>query len=97
MASRSSSPGTARVLNGAPWAPPIVRMNDTTTGHLLARELLDVDGTWRAWVSWVQESGGRPVHSVVDVRACGLRPLEPPEAYEKVRRRVHARDGSVRP
>jgi len=72
-------------------------MNDTAIGHLLAWELLEVDGTWRAWVSWVQESGGRPIHKVVDVLASALRPVEPPEAYEKVPRRVRARDGFVRP
>ena len=33
-------------------------------------------------MSWVQESGGRRLHKVVQVRAWGsLRPLEPPEAY----------------
>ena len=87
----------SRVLVRAPWAPPIVRMNNTTIGHLLAWELREVDGTWRAWVSWVHESGGRPIHKVVDVTASGLQPLEAPEAYEKVPRTVRARDGSVRP
>ena len=72
-------------------------MNNATIGHLLAWELTEVDGTWRAWVSWVQESGGRPVHKVVEVTASGLLPLEAPEAYEKVPRLVRGRDGSVRP
>ena len=88
---------TSQVPVRAPWAPPIVRMNNATIGHLLAWELTEVDGTWRAWVSWVQVSGGRPVHKIVEVTASGLQPLEAPEAYEKVPRRVRGRDGSVRP
>jgi len=34
---------------------------------------------------------------VVQVRAAGLRPLEPPEAYQAVPRRVFGRDGRIRP
>ena len=92
----SHSPDRMRSRSAA-WAPPIVRMNNATIGHLLAWELMEVDGTWRAWVSWVQESGGRPVHKVVDVAASGLQPLEASEAYEKVPRHVRGRDGSVLP
>jgi hypothetical protein len=86
-----------RVPKDAPWAPPIVAMGDTTVAHLLAWELVEVDGNWWAWVSWVQTSGGRPVHKVVSVRASGLRPLEDPERYEHVPRRVLGRDGVIRP
>jgi hypothetical protein len=48
-----------------PWAPPIVAMTDGTVGNLLAWELLEVDGSWSAWVSWVHQYAGRPVHKVV--------------------------------
>ncbi|MGN6173065.1 MAG: hypothetical protein ACTHPS_08950 [Streptosporangiaceae bacterium] len=55
-------------------------MTGGITGHLLAWERHERDGSWWAWVSWVQETGGRRVHKVVQVRAGSLRPLEPPEA-----------------
>jgi hypothetical protein len=60
----------------APWAPPLVEMTGGIVGHLLAWERHD--GSWWAWVSWVQESGGRRLHKVVQVRAGSLRPLERP-------------------
>jgi hypothetical protein len=85
------------VPNDAPCAPPIVALNDTTIGHLLAWELVEVDGSWHAWVSWVQKAGGRPLHKVVQVRAATLQPLEGPQSYEKVPRRVRGSDGVVRP
>jgi hypothetical protein len=62
----------------APWAPPLVEMADGITGHLLAWERHERDGSWWAWVSWIQESGDRRLHTVVQVRAGSLRPLEPP-------------------
>jgi hypothetical protein len=86
-----------RVPKDAPHAPPIVRLDDTTIGHLLGWELTEIDGTWHAWVSWVQDAGGRPLHKVVQVRAATLQPLEPPDAYEAVPRRVRGRDGVIRP
>jgi hypothetical protein len=84
-------------VKDGPWAPPIVAMSSGAFGHLLAWELVEVDGSWRAWVSWVQQSGGRPVHKVVSVLASGLQPLESPESYELVPTRVRGRDGLVRP
>ena len=81
----------------APWAPPLVEMTGVITGHLLAWERHERDGSWWAWVSWVQESGGRRLHKVVQVRAGSLRPLEPPEAYKQVPRRILGRDGHSRP
>jgi hypothetical protein len=81
---------------GAPWAPPLVEMTGGLVGHLLAWERHERDGSWWAWVSWVQESGGRHVHKVVQVRAGSLRPLEPPEAYKQVPRRVLGDDGRTR-
>jgi hypothetical protein len=84
------------VPQDALWAPPIVAMTSGAIGHLLAWELLEVTGTWQAWVSWVQQTGSRPVHKVVAVRASGLQPLEEPERYAEVPRRVRGRDGVIR-
>lgn len=81
----------------APWCPPIVEMSGGMVGHLLAWEMHERDGSWHAWVSWVQQSGGRHVHKVVDVRAGSLRPLEHPDAYSSVPRRVRGSDGLIRP
>jgi hypothetical protein len=66
-------------------------------GHLLAWEMHEHDGTWHAWVSWIQQAGGRHVHKVVDVRAGSLQPLESPDAYSAVPRRVRGSDGLIRP
>jgi uncharacterized damage-inducible protein DinB len=73
-----------------------VELGTGIVGHLIAWELHERDGSWRAWVSWVQESGGRHVHKVVDVQGDGLRPLEEPEAYQDVPRRVRGNDGRIR-
>jgi hypothetical protein len=81
----------------APWAPPIVAMSGGTVGHLLCWERHELDGSWWAWVSWIQHTGGRYVHKVVTVRASALRPLEPPDAYQDVPRRILGRDGNIRP
>lgn len=85
------------MLKDAPYAPPIVALNDSTVGHLLAWELTEADGSWWAWVSWIQHSGGLALHKVAQVRAAGLQPLEAPESYERVPRRVRGRDGVIRP
>jgi hypothetical protein len=79
-----------------PWAPPLVEMSSGMVGHLLAWEKNEGDRTWWAWVSWIQESGGRHHHKVVQVQAATLQPLEPPEAYEDVPRRVLGLDGQIR-
>ena len=81
----------------APYAPPIVQLGDGLVGHLLAWELLETDGSWHAWVSWVHQAGGHPVHKVVSVRASRLSPIEEPESYSRVPRRVRGRDGLIRP
>jgi hypothetical protein len=36
------------------------------------------------------------VHKVIQVRAASLRTLEPPEAYQQVRRRVRGLMGKIR-
>jgi hypothetical protein len=48
-------------------------------------------------MSWVQESGDQRLHKAVQVRAGSLHPLEPPEAYTDVPRRVLGRDGARPP
>jgi hypothetical protein len=73
-----------------------VELSTGVTGRLLAWEKVEADGRWWAWVSWVQQSGGRHVHKVVQVSADGLRPLEAPEAYRQVPRRVRGLDGQIR-
>jgi hypothetical protein len=73
-----------------PWAPPLVEMTGGIVGHLLVWERHELDGSWWAWV---QESGGQRYHKVVQVRAGSVRPLEPPEAYQQVPRRLPGRGG----
>jgi len=63
---------------------------------LLAWEKAEADGRWQAWVSWAQQSGGRHVHTVVQVPADGLRPLEAPEADKQVPQRVRGLSGQIR-
>lgn len=81
------------VRERAPWAVPLVGLPVGAVGHLLAWEKNEAEGTWWAWVSWVQETGGRHVHKMVQVRAASLRLLEPPEAHRQVLRRVRGLDG----
>ena len=65
-------------------------------GHLLASEKNEADGTWQAWGSWVQETGRRRAHKVVQARAASLCPQEPPGASQRVPRRVRGLDGQIR-
>src|SRR6478736_5305644 len=51
-----------------PWPPPLVELAGGMAGHLLAWERHERDGSWWAWVSWMQEAGGRRDHKVVLVR-----------------------------
>jgi hypothetical protein len=78
-----------------PWVPT-GGVSIEVAGHLLASEKNEADGTWWAWVSWVQRTGGRRAHKVVQVRAASLRPLEPPGAYRRALRRVRGLDGQIR-
>jgi hypothetical protein len=68
-------------------------------GYLLCWEQHERDGTWHAWVSWVQSTGDpvRHRHRVVSVRAESVRRLESPDAYTNVPRRTRGRDGCIRP
>ena len=68
-----------------PWAPPLVELSGGMTGHLLAWERHERDGSWWAWVSWVHEAGGRRDHKVVLVRADSLRPLGSPRLTRQCR------------
>jgi hypothetical protein len=54
-------------------------------------------GSWRAWVSWIQQAGDRAVHKIVCVPARSLTPLEAPQAYRQVPRRIFGNDGRIRP
>lgn len=83
--------------NDAPWSPPIVALANGAVAHLLGWELHERDGSWTARISWVQQTGGRAVHKVVSVQASGLQPLEEPEVYAAVPRRVLGNDGVIRP
>ena len=80
-----------------PWSPPLVEMATGGIGHLLEWRLHERNGEWWAWVSWVQTAGDRPKHMVVEVRAVSLRPIEAPEVYAGVPRRMLGRDGRTRP
>ena len=77
-----------------PWAPPLVELAGGKAGHLLAWERHERDGSW--WAIRIHEAGGRRDHNVVLVRANSLRPLEPPEVYKVVPRRVLGLDGQIR-
>ena len=82
-----------------PWSPPIVELAGGGIGHLLCWEKHERDGTWYAWVSWVQSTGDpvRHRHRVVSMHADSVRRLESPEAYRNVPRRTLGRDGRIRP
>ena len=80
-----------------PWCPPLVTLATGGVGHLLEWRQHERDGTRWAWVSWVQTAGSHPKHMMVEVRADGLRPLEEPDAYAGVPRRVFGNDGALRP
>jgi hypothetical protein len=84
-------------MGDKPWAPPLVEMSGGNVGHLLEWRQHERDGVWWAWVSWVQTAGDRPKRMVVEVRAASLRPIEAPEAYAGVPRRVLGRNGRTQP
>jgi hypothetical protein len=83
----------------APWAPPLVEMNTGQPAFLLAWDHHECDGSWHAWVSWIHTAGAPPLHAhkVVSVDAASLRPLDTPEAFSDVPRRILGNDGLVRP
>ena len=91
-----ASPTGFLAWDKTPWAPPLVELAGGMAGHLLAWERHERDGSWWAWVSWVHQAGDRSDHKVVLVRASSVRPLEPPEAYKAVPRRMLGNDGRIR-
>jgi hypothetical protein len=80
-----------------PPCPPIVRLTSGGAGHLLAWRKHERTGQWWAWVSWIQETSGGYAHHIVEVRADTITPLEPPQAYRDVPRRLLGTDGQNRP
>src|SRR5713101_8024340 len=82
-----------------PYAPPLVELGDGIVGHLLEWRQHERDGSWHAWVSWIQSTGDpvRHRHKLVEVRAGSVRPVEAPAAYSGVPRTVFGLDGVVRP
>jgi len=80
-----------------PPCPPIVKLSSGRAGHLLAWEQHEADGSWWAWVSWVQETSRGYRHLIAEVRADGVEPAEPLDVYRAVPRRVLGRDGQIRP
>jgi hypothetical protein len=87
------------LLDGRPWSPPIVELAGDGVAHLLCWEQHERDGSWYAWVSWIQSTGDpvRHRHHVVSVRADAVRRLENPEVYARVPRRTLGGDGQIRP
>ena len=45
------------LLDGRPWSPPIVELAGDGVAHLLCWEQHERDGSWYAWVSWIQSTG----------------------------------------
>ncbi len=82
-----------------PYAPPLVELGDGIVGHLLEWRQHERDGSWHAWVSWIQSTGDpvRHRHKLVEVRAGSVRPVEAPAAYSGVPRTIFGLDGMVRP
>ena len=54
-----------------PPSPPIVEMTGGGIGHLLCWERHERDGTWYAWVSWVQSTGDPVRHRTGGVSQSG--------------------------
>jgi hypothetical protein len=64
---------------------------------LLCWERHERDGSWWAWVSWIQQTSDCAVHKVVCVAAESLTPLETPDANRQVPRRIFGDEGRIRP
>jgi hypothetical protein len=79
-----------------PASPPIVGVGEETVAFLLCWEQHERDGSWWAWVVWVRLRSGHPYRHVVSVQAGRICPLEVPEAYRQVPRRVLGNDGVIR-
>jgi hypothetical protein len=84
-------------MRDEPPSPPIVAVGEEFTAYLLAWDLHEPTGECWAWVTWVRERNGEPYRHIVSVPAASLRPLEEPEAYRDVPRRILTAPGQVRP
>jgi hypothetical protein len=88
---------TGQMPDQPPWCPPLVEGPERIIGHLLCWEYLEISGYWCAWISWVQTTSTRHIHKVVCVQARSIKPIEEPDAYAQVPRRIRYRDGTIRP
>jgi len=80
------------------YCPPLVRLAGVdAAGYLLAWLQHERDGEWRAIVTWVRQTGGRYERKLVEARAAGVQPAEPPAAYRNVPRLTLGVDGAIRP
>lgn len=86
-------------MKDEPLTPPLVILDraEPITAFLICWELQEYSGEWWAWVAWIRERRGESFKHLVSVPAAGLRQVEPAEAYRQVPRRVHCRDGVIRP
>ena len=84
-------------MRDEPDCPPIVMcgLTEPHPAFQLCWEL--AAGEWWAWVAWIRERRGQPYRHVVSVHGESVRPIEAPEAYRSVPRRVRGLDGVVRP
>lgn len=57
----------------------------------------ECDDSWWARVSWILQTSGRAVHKIVCIPAESLTPLETPDTYRRVPRRIFGNDGRIRP
>jgi hypothetical protein len=80
-----------------PYSPPLVQVSDEIVAYLLCWEQHERDGSWYAWVTWIRAQAGRPRRHVVSVQAAYVHPLELPDVYRQVPRRVLGNDGTIRP
>jgi hypothetical protein len=68
-----------------------------TIGHLSCWERHENYGSWWAWVSWTQQTSDRTVQKIIYVSTESLIPLEDPETYRQVLRKIVDNCGRIRP
>src|SRR5690348_16547657 len=66
-------PGGKKLYDREPWSPPIVELAGGGVGHLLCWEQHERDGSWHAWVSWVQSTGHPPAISTAPLASAPTR------------------------
>ena len=72
-------------------------LRDPYPAYLLCWELIEVTGEWWCWLTWIRERRGSPYRHVACVPAGSVQPIEQPEAYRAVPRRVRGRNGVIQP